>query len=462
MGVFRKQGTGGVRRSLVFWAVAWALLLAVAAGVGLAVLVRWHRAAAHEVAQTSVAGKGSWLANRLTDEAAAAAEKAFAGSGENAARAWKDFSATLHVLRGLEEGLEYVEVRNADGVTLFAEGAREWGRPGRADDHPPYPIRVSRERVGESGVEVVAFDTFDENGAVPVRVSMGLRRNAVDREESDAMRALDSMYHIILWGGGIAFALAIALLAWVLRREEKREKARRREEHLAFSGVLANGIVHDFRNPMSSLRLDAQMLEREAAKGDGAASVGRMGELAGRMRHTLDRMERVFQEFLALARPDAAGTQSVTLDLAAVARECSDMLAPRAEAAGVAIQQDVPAELFGQGTESTTKRALMNVILNAIQHAGPDGQVWIGGGRANAMAYLDVWNTGDAIPPADRDKIFEMFYTTRPEGTGLGLFLARTALEKCGGKLRLVDGCPRNGFATGFRLELRASEKNRP
>lgn len=461
MGALGKQGRSGARRSLVFWAIAWALLLALLGGAGLAVLVRWHRAAAHEVARTAVAEKGSWLANRLTDEAALAADKAFSGSGDDAARAWKEFSATLHVLQGLEEGLEYVEVRDADGVTLFAEGAREWHRQGAAEHHPPYPIRVSRERVGESGVEVVAFDTLDEDGAVPVRVSMGLRRNAVDREESDAMRALDSMYHIILWGGGIAFALAIALLAWVLRREEKREKARRREEHLAFSGVLANGIVHDFRNPMSSLRLDAQMLEREAAKGDGAASVPRMGELAGRMRHTLDRMERVFQEFLALARPDAAGTQNISLDMAAIARECADMLAPRAEAAGVSVQQEIPTGLLGRGTESTTKRALLNVILNAIQHAGPNGQVWIGGGRADAKVYLDVWNTGKTIPPADRDRIFEMFYTTRPEGTGLGLFLARTALEKCGGKLRLIDGKPREGFATGFRLELLATE-NRP
>ncbi len=460
MGLIGKNGTGGTRRSLVFWAVAWALLLAMAAASGLAVLVRWHRAAAHEVARTAVAEKASWLVKRLTDEAAAAAGKAFSGSGEDAGTAWNDFSATLHVLQGLEEGLEYVEVRNADGVTLFAEGAREWVRRERPE-HPAAPIRVSRERVGEGGIEVVAFDTRIDDAAVPVQVSMGLRRNAVDREESDAMRALDSMYRLILWGGGFAFALAIALLAWVLRREEKRETARRREEHLAFSGVLANGIVHDFRNPMSSLRLDAQMLEREAAKGDAAASTDRMAELAGRMRHTLDRMERVFQEFLALARPDGAAARNVPLDLSAAARECADMLAPRAEAAGVRVELDIPGGLSGKGSESTTKRALLNVILNAIQHAGPDGRVWIGGDRAGAWAYLDVWNTGAPIPPADRDRIFEMFYTTRPEGTGLGLFLARTALEKSGGRLRLLDGAPRKGFATGFRLELFATE-NRP
>ncbi|HPS52788.1 MAG TPA: histidine kinase dimerization/phospho-acceptor domain-containing protein, partial [Phycisphaerae bacterium] len=89
---------------------------------------------------------------------------------------------------------------------------------------------------------------------------------------------------------------------------------------------------HDFRNPMSSLRLDAQMLEKEAGRG-AEARADRMAALAGRMRHTLDRMEKVFQEFLALARPGETAPER--LDLGACARECVEMLAPRFEASGV-------------------------------------------------------------------------------------------------------------------------------
>ena len=253
---------------------------------------------------------------------------------------------------------------------------------------------------------------------------------------------------------GSCFAVCLALVAGMVRREERRERARRREEHLAFSGMLANGIVHDFRNPMSSLRLDAQMLEKEAGRG-AEARAERMASLAGRMRHTLDRMEKVFQEFLALARPGE--TPPERLDLGACARECVEMLAPRFEASGVAHEIRLAAEAVAiRASGASVKRALLNVLLNAVQHAGTGGRVVVEVSAAGPLARLDVADTGPGIPKADRERVFEMFYTTRPQGTGLGLFLARTAIEKNGGTLAVADS---DGPGARLRMEFPLAAK---
>ena len=371
------------RFSYAWTAAAWVALIALLAGGGLFALRLWHGRAVHQAAALSVGERGQWLAMSLALRAAAAAE---AGQAE----AWRDFSGLLRSMREVESDLEYVAVRR-NGVTLFQEHAETLGAatdPG--DLHFDGPVAIGRQLLatGAGAVPVVTFSVAVTNPRTEsVALELGLRRGAVEWEEWPARRAIDSFYRLSLATLAVCFGVCLALVAGMVRREERRERARRQEEHLAFSGVLANGIVHDFRNPMSSLRLDAQMLEKEAARG-AESRPARIAELAGRMRHTLDRMEKVFQEFLALARPAAA----VAVEVA----------------------------------------------------------------RAGGQARLDVRDTGPGIPKAERERIFEMFYTTRPQGTGLGLFLARTAIEQNGGLLAVVEP---TGPGACFRLEFPLAEK---
>ena len=438
------------RYSFAWTAAAWVAIIAILAAGGLVVLRRWHSQAAHQSAAQAVAERGQWLAMNLGLRAAAAAEAGDAG-------AWREFSGLLRSLREVEGDLEYVAVRRG-GVTLFQEQA---GEAGTAADEGDYrfegPVAIGRQLLsaGAEPVPVVTFSVSVANPrAEPVALELGMRRRAVEREEWPATSAIDSLYRLSLATIAGSFAVCLALVAWMARREERRERARRREEHLAFSGMLANGIVHDFRNPMSSLRLDAQMLEKEAGRG-AEASAGRLAKLAGRMRHTLDRMDKVFQEFLLLSRPGEAAPER--LDLAACAGECVEMLAPRFETAGVAADIRAPADGAAiMASSAAVKRSLLNVLLNAIQHAGAGGRVAVEISRAGPRVRLDVCDTGPGIPKADRERVFEMFYTTRPQGTGLGLFLARTAIEKNGGTLAVADP---EGAGARLRLEFPVAEK---
>ncbi|HAL92279.1 MAG TPA: hypothetical protein DCM68_04555, partial [Verrucomicrobia bacterium] len=266
----------GHRRISFAWsAAAWVALIALLAAGGLFVLRRWHSRAAHQAAAQAVADRGQWLAMSLALRAAAAAE-----GGD--ANAWREFSGLLRSLREVEGDLEFVAVRRG-GVTLFQEHADEVGAVADAGDfHFEGPVTIGRQRLsaGEGQIPVVTFLVAVTNPRTEsVALELGLRRRAVEREEWPARSAIDSLYRLSLATIAACFAVCLALVAWMARREERRERDRRREEHLAFSGVLANGIVHDFRNPMSSLRLDAQMLEKEAGRG-GEARAERMGALA--------------------------------------------------------------------------------------------------------------------------------------------------------------------------------------
>lgn len=437
------------RFSFAWTAAAWVALIAVLAGGGLVVLRHWHNQAAHQAAAQAVAERGQWLAMSLALRAAAAAEAPDPG-------AWREFSGVLRSLREVEGELEHVAVRRG-GVTLFQEHVDESAAaPASGDFHFEGPVAIGRQLLsaGDEPIPVVTFSVSVASPRTePVSLELGMRRRAVEREEWTAIRAIDSLYRLSLATMAACFAVCLALVVGMVRREERRERARRREEHLAFSGVLANGIVHDFRNPMSSLRLDAQMLEKESGRGPDARAE-RMAELAGRMRHTLDRMEKVFQEFLVLARPGEAPPER--LDLGVCARECVDMLAPRFETAGVAPEIRVPdGDAPIRASAAAVKRALLNVLLNATQHAGAGGRVAVEIVRAGTRVRLDVGDTGPGIPKEDRERVFEMFYTTRPQGTGLGLFLARTAIEKNGGTLVVAEP---EGSGARLRMEFPLAE----
>lgn len=451
------QPKGNQQWSFAWTAAAWVALIAVLAAGGLFVLRRWHGQAAHQLAAQSVAERGQWLAMNLALRAAAAAETADHAVHDGDPGAWREFSGQLRSLREVEEDLEFVAVRRG-GVTLFQEhAAAAVPADPRGDYHFTGPVTMGRQRLtaGDGEIPVVTFSVAVTNpGAGPVTLELGMRRRAVEREEWAAASAIESMYRLSLATMGICFAVCLALVAGMARREERRERARRREEHLAFSGVLANGIVHDFRNPMSSLRLDAQMLNKEAGRG-AEARPERMAELAGRMQHTLDRMEKVFQEFLVLARPGEETPAQI--DLGACARECLELLAPRCEAAGVTAEvRGAAAGIAIRASEPAVRRALLNVLLNATQHAGTGGRITVELASVDGQARLDVTDTGPGIPRADRERVFEMFYTTRPQGTGLGLFLARTAIEKNGGSLAVAEP---DAAGTRLRLEFPLAKK---
>ena len=415
--------------SLAVMLACLVLLVALVAGGGMLLLHRLHSQYVHATATRAVLAEGGRIAAYLARQPVVVNETA-------AEQNWSDFSKLIRSLHMLEGGLQYVSVTRGDMI-VFQEHT-----PGlAADDAPPAQdlpeqvpadVRVERKviEIGGEDVPVVVFRSrADVPGRDAVGVEVAIRRESVSREQTAGATAVASMFRLSLFTIVLCFGVCLVLLVWLTRREVRREERRRAEEHLAFSGVLANGIVHDFRNPMSSLHLDLQMLRRETEKG-AAARLDRTHTLAARAARTLERMDKVFQSFLYLARPDREEGEE-PVDLRRSVRESVDMLRPRFEEKDVALDVRLPETPVRASVLSfSIRRALVNVLTNAVEFSAAGQTVRVALSRHGREAVLDVMDEGPGIAPRERDRVFKMCVSSRPGGTGLGLFLAKAAVER--------------------------------
>lgn len=425
--------------------------IAVLAGLSLWKLRRMREEAAHAYATELVVEQGKTITAHL----AGLPEVCHA---ESDSKNWSSFSKRVQSLYRMEQGLQYVSVIRG-GVTVFHEqrGALDNAdAPGiLSSDKSENDVRLVRRllSIGGQTVPVVVFTkTFTGSDGSESCLEVAMRKDIVAREEHAAASAIASMFSLAMVTIGVAFSVCVLLVVWMMHREHQRERKRRAEEHLAFAGVMANGIVHDFRNPMSSLKLDIQMLGRELERG-GLGDVDKLNKLSERVRKTIDRMDKVFEEFLYASKP--SGDYREAIDLAEAVSECLSILEPRLEKAAVKVTVVKPPEPVNVLVyKASFQRALMNVIVNAEQFADNNyGAITVRMSGDGKRGVVEVEDNGPGVSASDRSKIFDMFESSRPGGTGLGLFFARTAVERCGGRIDVVSGSYRGAC---FRIELPA------
>jgi signal transduction histidine kinase len=435
------------QHSLLIVAGVLVACIAVLAGVNLWFLRKLHSRSLHDTAAQSVLELGSELARTLSNHPVLQS----AGGGANR---WADFERLVRAMKGIEPSLEYVTVNEGD-VTLFhmdTSGAKTRG--GSLKPEGDSEVRVGRKRLAtEAGViPILTFSAKTTGSAGPIlSLQVAMRKEAVQQREEQAARMLEIMFRLSLITLSVALGLAGVLGVWVFRHEMERQRRRQDEEHLAFAGLLADGIIHDVRNPMSSLRLDVQMLGKESGKGSGCRPE-RMVELAERARTTIDRIDLVMREFLYVSKPGAREPERFEMN--AAVRDCLDLLGPRFERAEVRLEAHLceePLPLMGQSIG--LKRAVINVLTNAKQASPPGRSVWVKTLQEGEVAILTIEDQGSGVKPEDVKRLFEMFVSGRPDGIGLGLYLAKAAVENCGGTIT-ADNHPGGGARFTIRLPL--------
>jgi signal transduction histidine kinase len=253
-------------------------------------------------------------------------------------------------------------------------------------------------------------------------------------------------------------------------RRQRREAERvQRLNQLAEMGNLAAGLAHELKNPLSTLKLNLQLLEEDLAAlpgGPGERSISRLATLkkeADRLRQTLD-------DFLRYAGRIELRPEVVPLN--ALVEELLDFLLPQAQAAKVRVHTSLARENPHCRLDvNLFKQALLNLFLNGIQaipanadSTGTDGGAAVavdgtrGGGdlfvqtvQGPDTAILYVSDTGVGIPPENLPRIFQAYFTTKKGGTGLGLPTTRRIIEEHNGHIT-VQSEPAKG--TSFRVEL--------
>jgi signal transduction histidine kinase len=352
---------------------------------------------------------------------------------------WRSLQQLLRGLKEVEPSLQYVSITEGD-VTLFHEDLSRVGLGG-STNNPVGDIIVGR-RLLATDAEVVPVLTFTtpvpgSSSAPARRLQLALKKEAVSHREAQAAGVLTLMFRLSLMTVAVAFLLAILLITWILRHEMAFQQRQRDSEHLTFAGILANGIIHDVRNPMSSLRLDIQMLQKEADKG-GGANVDRVRELTERARRTIDRLDAVMREFLFVSKPEGPVLEPV--DVNACVRDSIDLLQPRFERAGIKLQVDLDSSgPVISGQDVGLKRAITNVLTNANQVSPEGGLVAVSTVRSGGLVRIIVEDEGRGVSPREAPRIFDMFVSGTPGGIGLGLYLARVAVEKLSGSIAVEN-----------------------
>jgi two-component system sensor histidine kinase HydH len=243
------------------------------------------------------------------------------------------------------------------------------------------------------------------------------------------------------------------LLFQDLRELEALREEVERERHLASLGRLAAGVAHEVRNPLSSLKGFAQLFRTKFQPGSQEE------HYADIMIEEVERLDRVVEELLDFARPVRPDKRPT--DVNAVVRESVALVSEDAAFKKVSVQtrlgEGLPAVLVDP---HQIRQALLNLVLNGIDAAGSGGTVTVetalsaGQGGAPHVA-IGVRDNGVGLDQGEIPRIFEPFYTTKPNGTGLGLTIVSRILEQNGGHVSVVS---EKGRGSTFSVRLPIAE----
>jgi len=236
-----------------------------------------------------------------------------------------------------------------------------------------------------------------------------------------------------------------------VRRLREQLKAKdeelRRRERLAALGEMAAGMAHEIRNPLGGILLYAQMLEDDTRDRPAACSLA--GQIAGASR----KLDAIIADILAFA--DGCALRLGPVSLVEAVGEVVELLRPVWTTKGCGVSVAVSAgDVVIEGDGSQLRRAVLNVVCNAVEAAGPGGMVRVEVGRSEGErggAWVDVSDSGPGVPEELRDRVFNPFFTTKDSGTGLGLAIVHRIIDLHGG--RVVIGESELGGAQ-FRFEL--------
>ena len=235
---------------------------------------------------------------------------------------------------------------------------------------------------------------------------------------------------------------------------QQAEEAVRRSDRLAALGQLTAGLAHELRNPLGTIKASAELLQRNVSAENEVTR-----EMAGFIGSEVDRTNSLVTRFLQFARPlelrraDADLVQTLDRAIAQVERE----------AKGAAIYKNYAPEIAPFPFDAELmERVFYNLILNAVQASPPGGAVSVKTRAGEGTVEIAVIDRGVGIEPKQRDSIFNPFFTTKPEGVGLGLAIVSKIVDEHGGKIT-VESEPGKGSVFHVLLpHTREGEKTTP
>ncbi len=355
------------------------------------------------------------------------------------------------------EIIQTVEIRNLEGHLVFRAQGERFDPPQAAIDGAgieaqEVPLQIETQTTERS--ETVNYDMeipIGDLGMLHIGISQVQLQERVEVLRGELVRQTSVLGAVTL----VVLLLAYLTIWWLWRRGRKLEEQAAEAERMAYIGTLASGLAHEIRNPLNSLNLNMQMLEEEAAGPTFGQSRSRLFEVTQQEIH---RLERLVTDFLSYAKPRPLEMEELpAVDLL---RRCGDLLAAEFETHGARI---VVEDLSGGGLVRVDQAQLTQLLLNLAQNAlaateesDRPPRITFTARASEGAVHLEVEDNGVGIPEEESRRIFDLFYSTRKGGTGLGLAVVRRIAADHGGSVEVESTI---GVGTRVRLTLpRVSE----
>jgi signal transduction histidine kinase len=205
------------------------------------------------------------------------------------------------------------------------------------------------------------------------------------------------------------------------------------------------GLAHELRNPLGTMKASAELLARQVQKDDPIAS-----ELAGYIAAEVDRTNTLITRFLEFARPVQLRKQPA--DLNAVLDRAVMLLSQRQPPPRVSVHKNYSPDIPPIPLDvELMERVVFNLLLNAVEASPEGGAVTLKTRLVDGAAEIAVIDRGVGIDPAHRESIFNPFFTTKPDGVGMGLAIVSRIVAEHGGTMS-VESEPGQGSV--FRVLL--------
>jgi signal transduction histidine kinase len=257
-------------------------------------------------------------------------------------------------------------------------------------------------------------------------------------------------------------ALALGTLRWRERygalsaRHARAEEALRRRDRLAAIGELAATVAHEVRNPLNAIGMSVQRIQREfqeSATPLDDESRAELRELLSVMAAETRRINLSVQQFLDYARPPRVDPQPA--DLAALVAALVESRQALAESRGIELGADTKAAGTARVDADQLRQALDNVLRNAFEATPAGGRVEVKARSTSREHVIEVADTGQGIPADQIDRVFDLYFTTKPDGTGVGLAVTNQIVTAHGGTVE-VESQPGAGTRVTVRIPAQA------
>jgi signal transduction histidine kinase len=310
---------------------------------------------------------------------------------------------------------------------------------------PSVEVFEETARRGTAVLVVVALAAFLTTVAVTTRMTTSLRRLS---EAASAVSAGDLSRSVPDAGSDEVGTVARAFNTMTdsLRRTLRQLAGR---ESLAAVGEFAAGLAHEVRNPLTAIQVDLQYVESELPPGSP------LREPQGKALAEIRRLNATVGDALRVARSGQVKVRAIDLrePLSAAVDSAEPVFRERGAVLEVDWAQDpIPLD----GDPDALEQLFLNLLLNAAQALEEGGTAMVAVAPGDQEVMVQIRDDGSGMPPEVRGRVFEPLFSTRSEGTGLGLPIARRIAVAHGGEIR-IDSVPGSGTTVEVRLPRSAS-----